>query len=186
MELTDPKTIFMAVLPAWACVCAAAAFLLFRLRPDMLPKWERIPRAVIPGAILGFADLVWCVPNVKPILPAGMHSMLLPAAIALGILGCVFLDYLLSRAAGGFLILLAHYMLMESYAAGLPAGSAFAAFCLAVGTAGIFISGKPHLLRDFIRLVCRSRKWRWMAALFFAVFAALSATAWALELSGRA
>ncbi len=168
-------TAYLAALGAWTCVCACAALAVTRLKPESAARWESLPRASIPGAVLGLIDLLWCIPNVKPILSESLHPALLPAAFALAILGWIFLDKLLARAIGGFLILLAHYFLKESFAAGAPGAELFAALCFVAGTFGIFVSGKPHLLRDFIRRACASGAWRIAAAAFFGAFTLSSA-----------
>ena len=68
----------------------------------------------------------------------------------------LYLDYLFSRAFAGALILIAHFMLNASYAADLKFSSFFAFMCFVVGTIGIFISAKPHWMRDWIRKIAAS------------------------------
>lgn len=163
--------IYPCALGGWAILCGALAVLAARLRPELLTRMDKLPRAAVPGAILAFIDLLWCIPNVKPIVPTGFHSALLPAACVLAILAWYFLDKLLARAAGGFLILLAHYFLKESFADALPGSAFFALLCLAFGTLGIFISGKPHLLRDMLRKLCKNQTWRLAASAMLAALA---------------
>ena len=175
MDLTNLADIaYPCVLGAWALLCAALAIVALKLRPELLTRLEMLPRAAIPGAILGFVDLLWCIPNVKPILPESLHVFLFPAAIAFAILAWIFLDKLLARAIGGFLILLAHFLLKESFADALPGSAFFALLCFVFGTIGIFISGKPHLLRDLIRNLCAKGNWRIAAATILAAFAVTS------------
>ncbi len=72
----------------------------------------------------------------------------------------MFLDFLFARAFGGFLILLAHYYLLEAFALDMPLSPVFSVFCFIMGTFGIFISGKPYLLRDIMRKLFSSARWR--------------------------
>ena len=166
--------LYPCALGSWALLCAALAFLALKLRPELSARLDRLPRAALPGALLGFADLLWCIPNVKPILPESLHIYLFPLAIALAILAWIYLDKLLARAVGGFLILLAHFFLKESFSDALPGSAFFALLCLLFGTVGIFISGKPHLLRDLLRNLCAKGNWRIATASLLAAFAVVS------------
>ncbi len=185
-ELPLDARLYPFVLALFAALCVGVAIFAARLKAESQPKAEMLPRAALPGAILGFIDLLWCIPNVKPILPEGMHAYLIPAAVAFAVLGWAYLDKLLARAAGGFLILMAHYLLKESFADARPGAALFAALCMAFGTLGIFVSGKPHLMRDLIRKVCESPKWRMATVATSCAIAASSLAMLSLHLlSGR-
>ncbi len=181
-ELFHPRLMYLILLPVCALLCAAGAVFLLRVNRENLPRLEKIPRAQIPGAVLGLVDLLWCIPNAMPILPESLHRYLLPLALLLVILAYCALDHLLSRAIGGFMILTAHFFLKESFA--LPAAGApvFVTFCLIFGTIGIFISGKPHLTRDIIRLAVT--KYRFLTPVFLALFAMISLATFVLNLAG--
>ena len=174
--------LYPCALGLWAVACVALAAMALKLRPELSERMDKLPRAAIPGAIIGFIDLLWCIPNVKPIVPDSLHPMLLPAACIGAVLAWIFLDKLLSRAIGGLLILLAHYLLKESFAEGLPGSAFFALLCLAFGTLGIFISGKPHLLRDLLRKLCANPGWRIAAAAILASLAICSLATLSLHL----
>ncbi len=183
MESSDiAGLIYPCALGAWALLCAALAAIALRLRPELSERLDKLPRAAVPGAILGFIDLLWCIPNVKPIMSESLHPYLIPAACVAAVLAWIFLDKLLARATGGFLILLAHYFLKESFADALPGSAFFALLCLAFGTLGIFISGKPHLLRDILRRLCANPSWRAAAATILACLAVCSFATLSLHL----
>ncbi len=162
--------IYIASLVLFSCVCALCVFWSLVLAPGGVDRWERLPRNVWLGLAFGAAALAWCVPHSKPIAPDFLVPWLIPAALACLWLCYQFLDYLFSRALGGFLILLAHYLLYSSFIYQAPFKPFFSVLCYGMGTLGIFFCGKPHLMRDFIRRICRERGWRYSAVALFAVY----------------
>ena len=181
-SLFDPRLMYLILLPVCALLCAAGAVFLLKVDKENLSRLEKLPRAQLAGAVLGLVDLLWCIPNAMPILPESLHRFLLPLALLLGILAYCALDHLLSRAIGGFMILCAHFFLKESFATPTPGAPVFATFCLIFGTIGIFLSGKPHLTRDIIRLGIT--KYRFLTPVFLLLFALISLTTLILNLSG--
>ena len=143
-------------------------------RMEHLDSWERLPRARKPGMILTAAVILWCVPNIQPILEPGssLLNWLYPLAI-LSIGLCIyFLDYLFARAVAAFLILTAHYFLKETFAARVYPFSAFLSVALfLLGIAGILIGAKPYWFRDWIRLLFRDARVRFGSAAFLGYLA---------------
>jgi hypothetical protein len=168
--------VFTFSLFGFAAVSACAMVWAFRQTPAKLAKWESLPRNVLFGVILAGIDLAWCVPESKPLVPDAMQSWLIPIAIASLWIVYQFLDYIFSRALGGFLILFAHYLLYASFAYQAPMAPLFSGFCLAMGTLGIFFCGKPYLMRDLIRKISASKKWRYSFGATFAAYALLFLT----------
>jgi hypothetical protein len=168
----DDYTIYTLGMAVFGVVSAACAAWFFRLTPESGEKSGKIARAVWPGVILAFADLLWCVPQTKPLLPESMHGWLLPLVFVLTWASWMFLDYIFSRALGGFLILLAYYFLHESFSWRTPGAPGLALLCFVFGTAGIFIAGKPWLLRDWIRTAAGKPKWRYAFSGALVVFSA--------------
>ena len=96
------------------------------------------------------------------------------------VLSYFFLDYLLARAVGGVMILWAYYLVHESFnvhAAGTPV---LALLAWIFGFGGIWVSGRPCALRDWIRLCCGKPHWRWASAGFLILLAAAMLAAAAL------
>ena len=182
VQFFNPGIMYLILLPLCAAAMLVGAWLLLRVGRHNLAEAEKFPRARIAGTVLGLVDLLWCIPNAMPILPESLHRYLLPLAILLTILAYVALDHLLSRAIGGFMILCAHFFLKESFATPTPGAPVFATFCLIFGTIGIFLSGKPHLTRDIIRLGIT--KYRFLTPVFLLLFALISLTTLILNLSG--
>ena len=154
-----------------AVIAAVIGIWCQRMNPASLVFWEKFPRNRTAGTIIGFLALLWCVPHAAPIVWDWMQGWLYPLVFICTILGCLFLDYLFSRALGGILILSAIYFLHESFTFHTPAAWILAIICWIVGIAGLFLSAKPYLLRDFIRLIAGSRFWRTAATVFFMFFA---------------
>ncbi len=173
MSLTNYQY-YSIVLLAVGVASMVAAFVWLFLTPDNLDKWEKVPRYRTLGAIIGLIDLLWCIPNTKPLLPVSLHVFLLPLAFTFAYLGWQFLDYLLSRAIGGFLILLAHYLLANSFAFKTPAAPVLAGFCMAIGIVGLFFAGKPYLFRDLIRKSAKFPVLKFSVSASLFVFALLS------------
>lgn len=159
----NPYYIYIFALFALAAFSAVLAFWAGKLVPANPEKWEKLPRNVLWGVIFAAASLAWCVPHSEPIAPDFMVKWLIPIAIVCLWLAYQFLDYLFSRAFGGFLILFAHYLLYASFYFKAPIKPYFSLLCFAMGTLGIFFCGKPYLMRDLIRKLTSCPKWRYSA-----------------------
>ena len=155
------------------------------INPANLVEREKLPRNIWLGIIIAVISLFWCIPHSKPRLPDSMHKFLIPAAIICSIIAYNFLDYLFSRALGGFFILLAHYFLHASFTLHTPAAPLFACFCFAMGIIGIFLAGKPYLFRDYIRKAASSNRFRLSGASFCYIFGLFSFTLGILHLTMR-
>ncbi len=175
--------IYVAGLLLFGCAVVFSGIWIIKLNPDNLSIKEKLPRNVWLGMIFGVAGLIWCIPHSKPILPDSLHPYLIPAVIVCAFLAYNFLDYLFARAIGGFMILLAHYFLHESFTLHTPASPVFAAFCMAMGIVGIFFAGKPYLFRDFIRKAAGNHRLRigsasvcWVFGIFCVILGVLQLT----------
>ena len=131
---------------------------------------EKLPRNSLLGVILAGAGFFWCIFHSQPLLSPPMHVYLLPAAILCTWLAYLFLDFLFARAFGGMLILLAHYFLHESFAFKTPTKPLLSLLCFIMGTYGIFLCGKPHLLRDMIRHVSKSQTWKYSMSAILLIY----------------
>jgi hypothetical protein len=167
--------IYIVALLGFGIVFSAISFWVFRLNEKEITKNEKVPRYIVIGLILGFLDLLWCIPHVKPILPSlSWQPYLFPAACIIIWLSYLLLDYIFSRAFAGLLILLAYYFLHASFTFHSFATPLFSLLSYAMGIVGIFIAAKPYLLRDWIRLASKSKKWKSGIAVSIASFSLLS------------
>lgn len=180
-----PLLLILFSLIAAAC---AAAIPVVCARMERLATLERLPRARKPGMILTAVVILWCVPNIEPILEPGssLVNWLIPLAI-LSIALCIyFLDYLFARALAAFLILAAHYFLKEAFAARVHPFSAFLAVALfLLGIAGILVGAKPYWFRDWIRLLFRNAGVCFGSAAFLGYLAAAGLLVSAVVLARR-
>ncbi|MDD5727299.1 MAG: hypothetical protein PHV59_01930 [Victivallales bacterium] len=165
----DAYKIYTAAL--FACAFSALAIMIWTLRMNSgrLARFESLPRNKYLGTVLAFFCLLWCIPQAAPIVWEWLLPWLYPLAIVLTILGYFYLDYLFSRALGGLLILLTYYFVHEAFTFHSPALVLFAPLCWVLGIAGLFFSGKPHLLRDLIRKLSRSGRSRRLTAAYLAL-----------------
>lgn len=183
LHFFNPGIMYLIMLPLCAAAMLIGAWLLLRVNKNNLAEAEKVPRARIAGTVLGLIDLLWCIPNAMPILPDSLHKYLLPLAILLAVLAYIALDHLFSRAIGGFMILTAHFYLKESFANPTAGSMIFAVACFAFGTVGIFLSGKPHLTREIIRL--SAGKYRFVFPAFMIFFAVCSLMTFVLRLAAE-
>jgi len=150
--------VFIIALLLFSAACIFCIFYMARnFTADKLKTAERLPRNIPLGVVFGTAAIAWCVPQALAVFSS--DSLLLYSVIALIalLIGCFFLDYLFARALAGFIILLSHYFMAESFAADIPLLWLFSLAVLIMGTGAIVVGGIPHYLRDFIRKICLSK-----------------------------
>ena len=139
---------------------------------------EKITRNVFLGTILICIDLIWCIPISKPIAPEFILPYLFPIAFFLTYLGFQFLDYHFARAIGGFIILSASFFLSNVWAFDIPEDSilamSFSLLTYIFGIIGLFLAGKPYLLRDWFRKCSTSAKIKTASTTFFVIYATVS------------
>jgi len=161
--------IFRIALAVAGVLFALFAVWTLRLSPGNLARWEPWPRLAWPGLLIGWAALFLCVPHAEVVCPAFLIPLLWPLAIAVPILGFFFVDYPLARALGGISILGAYYFIHMCFEWHTPLAGVLTALAMLFGIAGIWVSGKPCSLRDWIRVCARSGFWRGISAGFWCV-----------------
>jgi len=167
-------TVYIGSLLGFGIAAILAGCWLFSISSGNLAEREKLPRKLLPGILFAVPCLIWCIPNARPILPDAMQDWCWPLVIICSILAFFFLDYLFSRALGGFLILISYYFLQESFARHTPAAMLLAVCCYLAGTVGIFFAGKPHLMRDLIRKCVKDRRWKLSGSIFCWSFGTLT------------
>ncbi|MEA4862035.1 MAG: hypothetical protein AB7F40_01555 [Victivallaceae bacterium] len=156
-------------------IVAAVAFMLSalgiaRLRPEKTAAAERFCRAPLLGAVLAAVALSLCVPQTEPIAWDWLRGILWPLVVVFTVLGYLYLDFLTSRAIAGLMILGAYYFVNQAFALRLPTAAIGSVAALALGAAGIWISARPYLLRDFLRRCAAGIRLRAVAALACVAF----------------
>ena len=168
------KTLYIAGVLVGGVLQLIAAFWCSRLTPEKLPENEKLPRNRLAGAIIGAVALLVCVPHARVVSPAFLQPFLYPLAVLIPILSYYFLDHCLARAIGGVMILWAYYWINVSFAQHSAILYLVAPAAWIWGALGIWISGKPWALRDWIRKVSTNARWRYVSIAVLCIFAILS------------
>lgn len=182
-EIMTIDVVFVAALLVFAVVSVfTAIFILTKFKAERIGVMEKIPRNVPLGVVFGAAAIAWCIPQAVAVFSADSICGYVTTAIICFLIGCFFLDYLFARAFAGFSILLAHYFLYQSFAAGIPFLWLFSLAFLVFGTFGIVIGGMPHLLRDLIRKACLNTLLKKVLGSVFTLYAIICVYAAVIQL----
>lgn len=127
-------------------------------RSGRLPKLEALTRNRYIGLLLGYPALILCVEYAKLISPGFLLPFIWPLAILIPIASFFYIDYFAARALGGVLIISSYDIVHWAFELRLPGAVAITIIAWLYGIAGIWISGKPCVLRDWFRLAAKSRK----------------------------
>jgi hypothetical protein len=163
--------VYCGALIALSIILGFSAFWIWGVNPENLEKREKTPRLFAIGAVLAIIDIAWVAPQTYYILPANYRALIIPGSILAAFLALKYLDYLFSRALGGFFILLAHYLLHDSFTFHTPFSPLFAVFCFAIGIVGLFFAGKPYLFRDFIRKAAKNKNLKFASISYLSLYA---------------
>lgn len=161
----------------FGCVLLLAAGFVWLVLPRAPGLWRRIPRERVVGGALGLVCLIWSAKLVSPLFEGGLSRVrsLLPAlVILLTVAAVLLLDYLLTRALGGFILLVVSFLLHEAFTAHVPYRALFAVVCYALGVVGLFMIGSPYRFRDFLEKSAQPGRYRCVAAASLALGGAVS------------
>lgn len=142
----------------------AVAVVTLVLNPKTLPYFEKLPRNRYLGIVIGWVAMFGCIPHAAAVAPAMILPYLTPIAVITPVLCFFFVDYLFSRAVGGSFILIAYYFLHASFNIHYPFMPLLAVFCWLLGILGMWISAKPHIMREYLRNAARTPAFKFTAA----------------------
>ena len=145
------------------------AFGMLKLTSDRIGFFEDLCRNRQLGVIIGFPLICWCVPHTQAIIFAWAEPYLWYAAVILAVLSYFYLDYLFARALGGAFIIGAYYFVHAAYEFQVSGAVVLTILAWLWGIAGIIISGKPSLLRDFFRKSANNIKIKNASYVFFGI-----------------
>ena len=142
----------------------AAAFMVFlayvcAFAPQ---RFKSLPRNVWGGVAIGIPCLAWSAWHGCIMLEGGLarfHVVVWALVPIVSILAYFFLDYLFSRALGGFFILAANEMIRSAFTYAIPVRPLFSLFCLIMGVIGLFMLGTPWRMRDAITLAANDKRY---------------------------
>ena len=136
--------------------------------------WKTLPRERGCGAALALAALAFAAGQSEIMLEGGMLK-LLPYIWALvpilTILSFFYLDFLLTRALAGVLMLLVPQLLHGAFVAHLPLRPAFSAICYLTAILGAVMMAAPWRFRDLLERAAVNPVWRTTAAAVCFLFA---------------
>ncbi len=134
--------------------------------PDNIEKLEKAVRNRTAGLLLALPALAACVPHAQIVAPGILQEpiVLWSLALIIPVLCYFYIDYYTARAGAGAVIILAYDLIHYSYDEKLPLAMVLTVMAWLFGFAAIWVSGKPHALRDWFRLAARNRKFAVAAA----------------------
>ena len=136
-----------------AALVAVGGFCLLRLKshPDL---WKKLPREKNVGTVIGASCLAWSAWLAYPLFEGGMANMrtYLPyVAVGMTILCFMFLEYIFTRALGGFLLLYVTALMHQAFTAHAPGRWVISILCYAIALVGMFMIGSPWRFRDLLK-----------------------------------
>ncbi len=143
-------------------VAAAFLFFLAYASASEPKRFISLPRHVWGGVVIGVPCLVWSAWHACIMLEGGLarlHVVVWLLVPTIAILSYFYLDYLFSRALGGFFILAANEMIRCAFAYAIPVRPLFSLVCLIIGVMGLFMLGTPWRMRDAISLAAKDKRY---------------------------
>ena len=123
---------------------------------------KKIPRARVAGTILGVLVLIYCAYEGGQLLPGTRWVALFYALVpVVTVLSYFFLDFLMARAFGGLLIVLANYVIQHAFAYHCGCRPLYALAALTWGCLGIAFLAWPWWMRDLFDCCEKYRSTRW-------------------------
>ena len=133
----------------------------------------RIPRLRLPGALLGTALLAYCAYEGALMLPGTRWGQLFWALVPVTAFLCwYFMDFLMARALGGLLVIIANFLIQNAFGAYCGCRPLYASVALAWGVAGTLLIAWPWWFRDVLTACSRHLAWR-IALLLVSVFSCI-------------
>ena len=137
-----------------------------RRHPEL---WKTLPRERIAGTVLALAALAFAAWQSEIMLEGGLLKLrpyiwaLVPI---LTVLSFFYLDFLLTRAVAGVLMLLVPQLLHGAFVAHLPQRPVFSAICYLTAMLGAIMMAAPWRFRDLLELAAAKPGWRKTIAAF--------------------
>lgn len=146
-----------------AALLAVVVFLLEYAVPRGLVSASRAARSRAGGAALAIICAAWSTHYILLMLEGGMaryHNLAILLMAGLTILCFFYLDYLMTRALGGVVLLCVNAAIGQAFVADLPGRGAYAILCYILGIAAMVMIGLPWRFRQLLETSARSAAWR--------------------------
>ena len=116
--------------------------------------WQRLPRDRNVGIILAAAALIWAAWYGIPMLEGGMAKFRIGIKILVpvtAILAYFYLNFLLTRAVGGLMMLASTFLMSSAFAAKIPLRPVHSTACYLMAIAGAIMLAAPWRFRDALQ-----------------------------------
>ncbi|MFW5893694.1 MAG: hypothetical protein ACOCUY_00975 [Verrucomicrobiota bacterium] len=146
-----------------AALLTAVVFLLEYAVPRGLVSASRAARSKAAGAGLTILCAAWSTHYILLMLEGGMaryHNLAILLMAALAVLCFFYLDYLMTRALGGVVLLSVNAAISQAFVADLPARGAYAILCYLLGIAAMVMIGLPWRFRQLLETSATNAGWR--------------------------
>ncbi|MCF7854285.1 MAG: hypothetical protein K9N51_05765 [Candidatus Pacebacteria bacterium] len=143
--------------------------------------WRRLPRERVTGILIGSVCLIWSATYALPMLEGSLEryhiviKILVPVTIVLSYL---YLNFLFTRALGGFILLGSTYLLHAAFVGQAPIRIVYSLVCYSAAAGGVVLVAAPWYFRDLLEKVTTATRWRHamtgiltVLALYFALYA---------------
>lgn len=140
----------------------AGGFFLIRLKryPEL---WRKLPRERNFGIVIGAVCFAWSAWIAYPLFEGGLTNLrnYLPyVAVAMTVLCFMFLEYVFTRALGGFLLLSTTTLMHQAFSDHAPARWLISIICYVIALASMFMIGSPWRFRDLLKSMTEKEKVR--------------------------
>ncbi len=148
----------------FAVLIISAAFSVWKIFPKNKDLWRIIPREKRFGSVLGFICLIWSAYHTFPIFettaPQVRLMVLSALVIVITFLSFDLMDFLFTRALGGFLLLLVNWLLHQAFVHHTVFRPLFSMLCYIFGISGIIMIAAPYHFRDLLEKISHDCRWR--------------------------
>lgn len=165
------KILFTVLSISTIALMAIFSFAMLKLDEKNINFYEKLCRNRKVGIIIGFPLVCWCVPHAQVIVFGWAEAYLWYLAVVLAVLSYFYLDYLAARALAGLFIIGAYYFVHAAFEFSAVGAVPMTIIVWLWGIAGIIISAKPSLLRDYLRRCSRSDNWKLASHICFSLSA---------------
>ncbi len=138
------------------------------LIPRFPEAWRKVPRDRYVGLLIGIFCVVQSLRMVNLLLEGSLEPLrhwLIPLGLFICLGAFFYLEYLFTRALGGFLLLMSNQVMHSAFVEHVPQRWFIAISCYLLGIVGIILITSPFRFRDLLRRIPDSSTWRWATAL---------------------
>jgi hypothetical protein len=148
----------------WLTLCAVFGIAVKRW-PEL---WQRLLRDRSIGIVFAIAALVWAAWYGIPMLEGGLAKYRIGIKILVpvtAVLAYFHLNFLLTRAVGGLMLLASTFLMNTAFAAGIPFRPVHSIACYLMAVAGAVMLATPWHFRDALQSAVECNRYRTAACI---------------------